>query len=52
VFGRFYEAIADGGDPPVSHVDALRVTRVMDAVFESCREAEPMAAPARHLLLA
>jgi predicted dehydrogenase len=52
VFGRFYEAIADGVDPPVPHGDALRVTRVMDAVFESCREAEPVTAPPRHLLSA
>jgi predicted dehydrogenase len=39
LFERFYDAIRDGGSVPVSHADALRTTAVMDAVFESCRDA-------------
>ncbi|HJZ75340.1 MAG TPA: Gfo/Idh/MocA family oxidoreductase [Vicinamibacterales bacterium] len=37
LFGRFYEAILTGGPMPVLHEDALRATRVMDVVFQSCR---------------
>jgi predicted dehydrogenase len=37
LFERFYEAIATAGQPPVPLADAVRATRVMDAVFESCR---------------
>ncbi len=40
LFERFYEAVTTGGAMPVPHADALRTTRVMDAVFESCRQAE------------
>jgi predicted dehydrogenase len=36
LFTQFYEAIATGAPTPVSHADAIRVTRVMDAVFASC----------------
>jgi predicted dehydrogenase len=37
LFAGFYEAIATGGHLPVTHAEAIRATRVMDAVFESCR---------------
>jgi predicted dehydrogenase len=37
LFERFYGAIATGGPPPIPPGDAIRATRVMDAVFESCR---------------
>lgn len=49
LFARFYEAIATGGPAPIAHADAIRVTRVMDAVFASCRQAGavPGATPAR-----
>jgi predicted dehydrogenase len=39
LFNRFHDAILAGGPTPVPHEDALRTTRVMDAVFESCRRA-------------
>jgi len=47
LFARFYEAIAARGEMPVTHADAIRATRVMDAVFESCRHAGAGAAPRR-----
>jgi predicted dehydrogenase len=37
---RFYNALASGQAIPVPHADALRTTRVMDAVFESCHQAD------------
>ena len=37
LFGRFYDSIASGGPLPVSHADAVRATRVMDAVSAACR---------------
>lgn len=37
LFARFYDAMSTGGPTPVPHEDALRTTRIMDAVFESCR---------------
>jgi predicted dehydrogenase len=53
LFARFYDAIATGGHLPVSHADAIRATRVMDAVFESCRRTGARAAGAlRELQLA
>jgi predicted dehydrogenase len=46
LFARFYEAIAMGAPMPVPHAEALRTTRVMEAIFDSCdaaflREAVP-----------
>jgi hypothetical protein len=40
LFTRFYTSITNGGPTPVSHSEALRATRVMDAVFASCRDLE------------
>jgi predicted dehydrogenase len=37
LFGRFYEAILTDRRTPVPHADAIRTTRVMDAVFDACR---------------
>jgi hypothetical protein len=47
LFGRFYDAILTGRPTPVPHDDAIRTTRVMDAVFDSCRRRDPRAAAAR-----
>jgi predicted dehydrogenase len=49
LFARFYDAILTGGPTPVPHEHAIRTTRVMDAVFASCRrtaDAVPRASPA------
>lgn len=40
LFTRFYASIQTGEAGPVSHADALRTTRVMDAIFDSCRVEE------------
>jgi predicted dehydrogenase len=40
LFGRFYQSITTGVPTPVSHAEALRVTRVMDAVFTACRHTD------------
>lgn len=40
LFEHFYRSIAADAEMPVPHADALRTTRVMDAVFESCRQAQ------------
>jgi predicted dehydrogenase len=45
LFERFYAAIATNGQTPVSHADAIRATRVLDAVFESCDHAAARVAP-------
>jgi hypothetical protein len=37
---RFYDAVSSGEPIPIPHADALRTTRVMDAVFESCRHGD------------
>jgi predicted dehydrogenase len=34
-FERFYEAITDGGVPPISHREILLTSRIMDQIFES-----------------
>jgi predicted dehydrogenase len=44
IFSAFHDAILSGGPAPVTHEDALQATRVMDAVFQSCRHAPDVAA--------
>jgi predicted dehydrogenase len=44
-FERFIAAVRAGTPPPVTHREALRVTRIMDEIFRSCRETRS-AAPA------
>ncbi len=48
---RFYAAVTGDGAMPVPHADALRTTRVMDAVFESCRRADRADDSPQRLLL-
>ncbi len=38
LFRLFYESVRSGSEPPVPYDEALRVTRILDAVFASCRE--------------
>jgi predicted dehydrogenase len=40
LFRRFYGAILDGTELPVSYDEALRVTGLMDCMFEQCRPAD------------
>ena len=40
LFHRFYNAILDGTAPPIPHAEILRVTEIMDRIFESCRAQE------------
>lgn len=40
LFQRFYSAIENGDESPVSYAEALRVTALMDAVFAECRQSE------------
>ena len=39
LFDTFYQAIGVGGEPPISDAEILRVTQIMDAIFEECRDA-------------
>jgi predicted dehydrogenase len=50
LFDHFYRSIAAGAAMPIPHTDALRTTRVMDAVFESCRQAQGGGEAWRHQL--
>src|SRR5262249_30467536 len=43
LFAKLHEAILTGGPTPMPHEEALRTTRLMDAVFESCRGAARIA---------
>jgi predicted dehydrogenase len=46
LFSRFYEAILEGGEPPIPYGEIRRVTAMMDDIFESCRaEADREAVP-------
>jgi len=38
IFERFYAAIRDEGEDPISPAEIVRVTAIMDAIFESCRD--------------
>jgi predicted dehydrogenase len=44
LFRLFYRAAAEGGEPPIPYADVRRVTAVMDAIFESCRQEHAVAA--------
>jgi predicted dehydrogenase len=37
LFTLFYDAIREGKESPISPAEILRVTRIMDRIFESCR---------------
>jgi hypothetical protein len=50
LFGGFYDAIVTGRPTPVAHDDAIRTTRVMDAVFDSCRRAADTVSAPRQLV--
>lgn len=36
LFGAFYDAIREGGEAPVSELEAMRVTRLMDRIVAAC----------------
>jgi predicted dehydrogenase len=38
LFTLFYQAILQGGEPPIPYQDIRRVTAVMDQIFACCRE--------------
>lgn len=40
LFEQFYRSIRDGGPPPISDREMLRVTWIMDELFRQCRERE------------
>jgi predicted dehydrogenase len=37
LFRLFYQAVREGGEPPVPYGEALRVTGIMDRAFECCQ---------------
>ena len=37
LFGSLYQAILTHGEPPIAYAEVLRVTEVMDNIFDSCR---------------
>jgi predicted dehydrogenase len=43
-FLRFYEAILDDGELPVSREEMLRVTEIMDQIFAECRRGDTLRA--------
>jgi predicted dehydrogenase len=45
LFTRFYEAIGEGGEPPIPYAEIRRVTALMDQIFECCRGAQGLTAP-------
>lgn len=40
MFLRFYEAILEGTESPISHDEMIRVTGIMDRIFNECRKGE------------
>ncbi len=40
LFGLFYDAVRDGGPPPIPYGEIRRVTALMDKIFECCRDGE------------
>jgi predicted dehydrogenase len=36
LFGRFYEAVRQSGEPPIAYSEILRVTQWMDEIFRQC----------------
>jgi predicted dehydrogenase len=38
LFGLFYQAIREGGEPPIPYAEIRRVTAIMDDIFRVCRE--------------
>ena len=43
LFAAFYGSIRDGGPPPIEPAEMVRVTAIMDQIFEACRADEPAA---------
>jgi hypothetical protein len=43
LFRRFYQAIAEGGPPPIPYSEIQRVTTLMDRIFEECRQESAVA---------
>jgi predicted dehydrogenase len=39
LFGLFYQAVRDGGEPPIPYREVRRVTALMDEIFRQCRAA-------------
>jgi predicted dehydrogenase len=37
LFRLFYQAVTEGGNPPIPYAEIRRVTAIMDAIFEGCR---------------
>jgi hypothetical protein len=37
LFTALYHAILRGGEPPIAYDEVLRVTEIMDNIFDSCR---------------
>lgn len=40
LFCRFYDSILDGAAPPIPYSEIMRVTEIMDRIFETCRANE------------
>jgi predicted dehydrogenase len=40
LFGRFYQAIREGGEPPIPYAEIRRLTAIMDQIFACCRAEE------------
>ncbi len=40
LFRRFYDSILDGAAPPIPYAEVIRVTEIMDRIFENCRAQE------------
>jgi predicted dehydrogenase len=39
LFQRFYQAVREGGEPPISYAEIRRVTALLDDIFQVCRNA-------------
>lgn len=38
LFEQFYRSILTGSEPPIGYDEMLRVTRIMDSIFDCCRQ--------------
>jgi len=45
----FYDSIRTGATMPITHAEALRLTRTMDAIFRACRHQQSPSVPAAHV---
>tara|TARA_R110002072_G_scaffold155657_2_gene306085 strand:- start:140283 stop:141464 length:1182 start_codon:yes stop_codon:yes gene_type:complete len=48
-FQLFYEAVRDGSEGPISYDEMIRVTQIMDRIFEECRRSDADRAGAKRL---